>query len=77
MAKGFLISLPSLAIESPVPDLIWRPELRRSVVFFDSRVPSKVSTRASSTRNVLDRTVNRVDDSERVRSAAETAASGP
>ena len=74
--KGFLTSLPSFAIGS-LPDLICLPSDTKSVVFLDRSTPSNVSVSASSTRNVLLRSVKRVELSLRTSKAALTAAKGP
>ena len=76
LANGFLINFPSFAIGSD-PAFICLPLDTRSVVFFDRRTPSKVSTKASSIKNVLLRIVNKVELSLRTSSAALMAAKGP
>ena len=60
-----------------LPPLICLPSETRSVVFVETRTPSKVSTSASSMRKVLERIVKRVEDSDRTSRAAEMAARGP
>ena len=75
-AKGFFSIFPSRAIGSP-PALICLPSESRFVHSFESSVPSNVSMRASSMRNVLERRLMRVELSLSVRSAAEKAAIGP
>lgn len=76
LTKGFFSSFPNLAIGSP-PALICLPSDTKSVVFFDSRAPSKVSVRASSMRKVLLRMVIRVELSLRTSKAPLMAARGP
>ena len=75
-ANGFFNSFPSRAIGSP-PALICLPSETRFVHSFESRVPSKVSIRASSMRNVFEMRLIIVELSLSVRSAAEKAATGP
>lgn len=77
LAKGFFTNFPSLAIGSAPPLLISLPPETKSIVFFDTRTPSKVSTSASSIRNVFDKTVKMVEDSDRTRMAAVRGARGP
>lgn len=76
-ANGFFTNVPNLAIGSVPPLLISLPPETKSIVFFDTRTPSKVSTSASSMRNVLERMVKMVEDSDRTRIAAVSGASGP
>jgi hypothetical protein len=76
LASGLAISFPSRAIGSP-PDLTCLPSDTRSVHSRETRVPSKVSTRASWMRNVLEMRLMMVELSLRVSKAAEIAARGP
>lgn len=76
LANGFLINFPSFAIESD-PPFICLPSDTKFVQSFESRVPSKVSTRASSRKKVRDNRLTSVELSLRVSNAADTAATGP
>lgn len=75
-ANGVLSNFPSFAIES-FPPLICLPSDTKLVHSFERRVPSKVSTRASSRKKVRDRRLTSVELSLNVRNAADTAATGP
>ena len=79
LAKGRVNIFPSLAIASRPPDrdLISRPWATRGSWSRATRVPSKVSIRASSTRNDRDKTLVMAELSLSTKMAAEIAASGP
>ena len=74
--NGCLTSFPSFAM-GLLPALICLPLETRSVVFFETKTPSKVSVRAPSIKKVLLRMVKIVELSLRTRSAALIAARGP
>lgn len=77
-SKGDLISLPSFAMGSlKFPDLSWRPSARTAVCLLATRTPSKVSTKASWIKKVLERSVMRVELSLSVSRTVVNAASGP
>lgn len=76
LAKGVLTILPSLAMVSP-PLLICRPPLTKFVQSCFTRVPSNVSTRASSRKNDRDMMLLIVELSLSVSKAADIAAAGP
>lgn len=75
-SNGFFRILPSLWMGSP-PDLSCRPSLTRLVAFFDTSVPSKVSSSASWTMKFLDKIEIMVELSLRIRSTVVNTASGP
>jgi len=74
--KGFFIILPSLAIGS-LPGWSWRPSLSTPVAFLETRVPSKVSNKASCTRKLRERRFTMVELSLRIKRAVVKGAKGP
>ena len=77
-SNGDLMSLPSLAMGSlKFPDLSWRPSDKMAVCLLATKTPSKVSTKASWIKNVLESSVMSVELSDSVNSTVETAARGP
>lgn len=74
--KGLLRIFPSLAIGS-LPAFNSLPSLTRLVVSLETRVPSKVSSRASWRRKFRDRTEMMVELSLRMRRTVVKTARGP
>lgn len=74
--KGVLMIFPSLAMGSP-PAFSCRPSLTMLVASLETRVPSKVSSRASWRRKFLDKTLMIVELSLRMRRTVVKTASGP